>query len=193
MALASVLGIGVLLHRSNSAGADREAMRRLAERVEALETRMASGRAELLAPAMPGMAQVNTPPSRPSPEQDASSAFNGSAQSEALGQARQRELQRSFAAQAPAPASDSTPQQVIAAFGSDEVLQALDVPKSQNVSCRANMCLIRATFPLGADSSDWSTRVMLELGAALPSYSTGYVRQPDGGYELQLYAARPRR
>ena len=69
----------------------------------------------------------------------------------------------------------------------------MDIPQSQNVNCRAGTCLIRATFKKGQDSSDWATRVMLELGAALSSYTTAYTLQPDGSHELNLYAVRNRK
>lgn len=102
-----------------------------------------------------------------------------------------RELDALFAAQGPAPASDSVPQQVTAAFNSDGVLGAIDTPQSRAVQCRAGMCLIQGRFAPGAEGSDWATRMMLEVGAGLPDYRIVSVPQPDGGYELRIYASRP--
>lgn len=96
-----------------------------------------------------------------------------------------------FRSQSPAPVSDQVPQQITAAFNSDNVLGAIDIPESKHIHCRARTCLIRARFPPGADDADWATRMMLELGPTLPGYRAFSVPQPDGGLELRIYASRP--
>lgn len=102
-----------------------------------------------------------------------------------------RELDAQFTAQGPAPVPDSAPQQVTAAFNSDAVMAAINAPQSKDVHCRAGMCLIQARFAPGAEGSDWSSRMLLEVGAGLPDYRMVSVPQPDGGYELRIYASRP--
>jgi len=104
----------------------------------------------------------------------------------------QQWLEAEFAAQPAAPRNDAMPQQVMGAFASDATLGALDVPRAPDVQCRADACRIEAHFAAGEDSADWTTRLMLELGTALPSYRTVNVPQPDGGYALRVYAARAR-
>lgn len=191
--LLALLGVGLMLHQSRGDVAGPEATRQLLDRMEHLERRMAEfGTSSpsampfgVAAPASPGSPRFADSPGGTRPL--------ASEQAEKYDEQKRRDLQRSFAAEGPAPASDSIPQQVIAAFGSDAVVQAVDIPQSQNVNCRAGTCLIRATFKQGQDSSDWATRVMLELGPALSSYTTAYTLQPDGSHELNLYAVRNRK
>jgi hypothetical protein len=130
--------------------------------------------------ALPGVAPTTAPPPALTP------ALARQGQDKLL-----RTLDASFVADGPAPASDPVPQQVIAAFNSDNILGAIDVPESKDIHCRARMCLIKARFPRGADESDWATRVMLELGSALPGYSMVSIPQPSGGLEVRIYAGRP--
>lgn len=187
--LAALAGIGVVLHQTRGCADDNEAMRELAARIEAMEAVAAAPGYDtrFLSRSVPTIAAGSVRAGAPQP---GAMGPVGSQLAEKLEEDRRRELRKVFAAQGVAPAADGVPQQVIAAFGSDGVVQAVDIPQSQDVKCKADMCLIRATFKPGTDSSDWATRVMLELGEELPSYSTGYARQPDGGYEINLYAAR---
>lgn len=171
--------------------AGREDMRKLMARIDAIE----AGR--LAIPGHAGGLDIDAGtavvPGQPGPASAVAreaSASSSAAQSDKDELARRRELDARFAGQAPSRANDATPQQVIATFNSDALLGAMDVPSHQDVICRSEMCLIEASFPPGADGSDWATRLMLELGGVLPSYSTVNVPTPDGGFSLRVYAIR---
>ena len=177
---------------SRRSARDDDHLQRVSERLEALESKVGqpaqdSGAAtaarrndSAFAPQVPypGLGHVVVEPMDPAHEMQ-------------LQQQTRVRLDEQFAAQLPAPRTDAAPQLVVAAFNSDSVLEALDAPRSRNVTCRANGCLIQATFAAGDDVGDWMTRVMLEVGTALPDYRTVNVPQPDGGYEIRIYATRP--
>ena len=172
---------------------DVDHLQQVSERLEALESKVDAGapanaasaasarrRDPALAPPVPypGLGQVVVEPMDPARELQRQ-------------QDLRVELDAQFAAQPAAVRTDAATQVVVAAFNSDNVLDALDAPRSRNVTCRAKGCLIQATFAAGADVGDWMTRVMLEVGTALPEYRTVNVPQPDGGYEIRIYATRP--
>ena len=99
-------------------------------------------------------------------------------------------LAAAFAGQGAAPARDPVPDRVEAAFADPGVLEAADLPQSEDVSCRATLCMVRARFAPGADSGDWMNRVLLTIGDVLPSASATSVTLPDGSTELRVYLAR---
>lgn len=185
-----MLGLmAILLQLWRELEAGRSDTRKLMARIEAIEGSRtgisgAGGGASDAGAVMPGLSGA------PTADDEAASTGLSAAQAAGESQARWRELEAKFAAQAPSRPNDATPQQVIATFSSDALLDAVDVPSHQNVTCRSEMCVIEAAFPPGADSSDWATRLMLELGGVLPSYSTVNVPTPDGGFSLRVYAAR---
>ena len=186
-----MLGLmAILLQLWRELEAGRSDTRKLMARIEAIEgstvvSGNAVGRDSDSGAVMPGLSGAAA-----TADDEAASTGLSAAQAAGESQARWRELEAKFAAQAPSRPNDSTPQQVIATFSSDALLDAVDVPSHQNVTCRLEMCVIEAGFPPGADSSDWATRLMLELGGVLPSYSTVNVPTPDGGFSLRVYAAR---
>lgn len=194
--LAVIALLLVSMYQSQNAGVGRDDLQKLMARMDALDAKFErQGQASGLQLDRDGVASPLGTTRQPSSFATLPSGPHAplTAQQSQQDQARIRqELESLFATQGPAPRSDSAPQQVTAALNSDGVIAALDLPKSQNVKCRADMCLIQGRFALGADASDWATRVMLELGATLPSYRTVNVPQPDGGYELRVYATRKR-
>lgn len=99
-------------------------------------------------------------------------------------------LAAAFAAQAAAPARDPVPARIDEAFVDAGVLAAESLPESQDVSCRATMCLVRAHFAPGASSADWTNRMLLQIGDVLPSASATEIVLPDGSTELRIYASR---
>jgi hypothetical protein len=195
LALAGVIIVALvvaLVIVSRQRAREADALQRVGERLATLESRLeqgapADGAATVerrIAPAFapplpyPGLGHGVIEPMDPARELQRQ-------------QEQRVELDAQFAAQPPAPRTDAAPQLVVAAFNSDTVLAALAAPRSRNVVCRANGCLIQATFAAGDDVGDWMTRVMLEVGTALPDYRTVNVPQPDGGFELRIYATRP--
>jgi hypothetical protein len=99
-------------------------------------------------------------------------------------------LDQHFDSLTPAPPNDQAPQRVNDAFLNKDVLQAPELPMSENVDCRSTMCLIRARFAANQDGSDWTNRLLLELGDTLPSTSVESVPVPGGGVEVRIYATR---
>ena len=187
VALLALLAVAV--HASRQHDSDSAALRQLADRVATLEAARA-------APSP----RPSTPSTRPYPPvrlARAAPALAPVPRDPALELAEQaqrgRELDAQFAAQPAAPRIDPVPQQVLAAFASDGVLGAIAVPRTRNVACRAQACLIQGTFAAGDDAVDWTTRLMLEIGETLPDYRTVDVSLPDGGHEIRIYAARPGR
>ena len=100
------------------------------------------------------------------------------------------ELAKTFATLTPAPPRDKVPQRVNEAFVTKGVLGAPELPLSESVNCKSTMCLISAHFGPSQDGSDWTNRILLELSDTLPNASVTSERMPDGGLDLQIYAAR---
>jgi hypothetical protein len=100
------------------------------------------------------------------------------------------DLQKRFDSLTAAPRNDTVPQKVNDAFGNKDVLQAPELPLSENVDCRSTMCLITARFAPYQDGSDWGNRILMELADTLPNASVTSVPLPGGGIEMRIYAAR---
>jgi hypothetical protein len=113
------------------------------------------------------------------------------AQRAADGERLEQGLAVAFAGQAAAPPGDPVPDRVNAAFADPTVLEAEGLPVSEDVTCRAAMCLVRARFDAATDSTDWVNRMLLAMGGDLPSSSVVTRTAPDGSTELLIYATRP--
>jgi hypothetical protein len=156
-------------------------MDELRERIEQLEHRGAGVPAT--GSRSPAAAQAEAEARRMTPQMQEAARR---ADTEKFGKA----LEAAFAGQGAAPARDPVPDRVEAAFADAGVLEAADLPQSEDVSCRATLCLVRARFAPGADTGDWMNRMLLTVGDVLPSASATTVTLPDGSSELRVYLGR---
>src|SRR5687768_6017403 len=145
LALVALIGVvGLLVHQARSQSDARDEIRRMMTRIDELEarskvplphdSRMGASATQAAAPASRPVPS-GMPPEVPSLEQ-----------MERDQASRQRDLEAAFAAETPAPRSDPTPQQVMQVFRGAAVGGALDAPEFEDVSCRKQTCMIRASF-----------------------------------------------
>jgi hypothetical protein len=189
VALAVGIAVGAWLARpETAASAQGDDMAALRARIEALEGQ-GGARGDASGPAYrpgsaPSRAGAKVEPLPPSPEQ--------AAQERRIAEEKRRAaLERAFAGLTAAPAKDPAPKALADAFGNPLVLESAGLPLDESVDCRSTMCLVSARFAPGADSADWTNRVLIEVAAQLPLASVINVPTPDGGLEVRIYAVRP--
>ncbi len=70
------------------------------------------------------------------------------------------------------------------------VKEAVSQPDYVATRCKARMCRIEGSFPANADSNEWATRLLLEMGASFGASSIVTLPASDGRKEVVVYAYR---
>ncbi|HXI15342.1 MAG TPA: hypothetical protein VNM48_03150 [Chloroflexota bacterium] len=103
-----------------------------------------------------------------------------------------RKFEAIFAADRPEPVEDSKTEQALTrALESRLVQEARSQPLNAQVACRSSMCRIESNFRPGEEASEWSTRLLLEMGRTFGAVTTVF---PPGGAnqkKVVMYAFRP--
>lgn len=89
------------------------------------------------------------------------------------------------------PGNDARIERAISdAITSEFVAQVREKPMEVTATCRVSMCRIEGRFPASADGTEWSTRVLLAMGATFGASAT--VRLPLNNREDRVitYATR---
>jgi hypothetical protein len=95
-----------------------------------------------------------------------------------------------FAADSPAADAVQREQAVRQMLLNPKLAAVHDQPVAHDVLCRQHLCSIRAVFPAGADSEEWSTYMLIALAGDFTNSRILTQKTPDGETELTVYAAR---
>lgn len=75
---------------------------------------------------------------------------------------------------------------------SPALLEVRDQPsKITSIGCRSTMCRIEASFPGGSSPSEWTTRMLIEMGPAFQTSTMVSMPGEKGQATVVLYAFRP--
>ncbi len=87
-------------------------------------------------------------------------------------------------------AATQTEQRWQAAADARLVKEAASQPDYVATRCKASMCRIEGSFPANADSNEWATRLLLEMGAGFGASSILTLPPSNGRKNLVVYAYR---
>jgi hypothetical protein len=191
-ALAMGLAVGLLLNNSADEGADAQAMARILERLEALESASGDGGPRSSgAPSAAASAQWEAM-SKPSglASRNGKPAFTP-AQMKANREARVRAFESRFAQEPRDPAAATVEIDMLKAIDDKLLKSTGTVAANPDVECRRDSCRVTADFRNSDEATEWALHYVTLLGGNLVKNAQPVtVRKPDGSVQMRMYATR---